>query len=83
MIADMESNKKIRPIVTGLFIRGRKLHVSIAFISQSCFKVPKTKRLNATHYFIMNNLNKRENHQRNTLICSERYDLAIRQSIMI
>ena len=50
MIADMESNK---PIATELFLRGRKLNISFIFISQSCFKVPKIIRINATHYFIM------------------------------
>ena len=60
MIADMESNKKLSPIVTELFLRGRKLNISLVFISQSFFKVPKTVRLNATHYFIMKISNKRE-----------------------
>ena len=52
MIADMESNKKLNPKVTELFLRGRKLNISLVFISQSYFKVPKIIRLNATHYFI-------------------------------
>ena len=56
----MESNEKLSPIVTELFIRGRKLNISLVFISQSYFKVPKTIRLNATHYFIMKIPNKRE-----------------------
>ena len=43
MIADMESNKKLSPIVTELFLRGRKLNISLVFISQFYFKVPKTK----------------------------------------
>ena len=60
LIADMESNKKLSPIFTELFLRGRKLNISLAFISQSYFKVPKTIRLNATHYFIMKGPNKRE-----------------------
>ena len=41
MIPDMIDNKKLNLIVTSLFIRGRKLHISIVFIRQSCFKVPK------------------------------------------
>ena len=53
MIADMESNQKLSPIVTELFLRGRKLNISFFLISQSYFKVPKTIELNATHYFIM------------------------------
>ena len=60
MIAAMESNKKSSPIVTELFLGGRKFNISLVFISQSYFKVPKTRRLNATHYFIMKFLNKRE-----------------------
>ena len=60
MIADMESNEKLSPIVTELSLRGRKLNISLAFISQSYFKVSKTIRLNATHYFIMKIPNKRE-----------------------
>ena len=59
-IADMDSNKKLSPTVTELFLSGRKLNISLAFISQSYFKVPKTIRINATHYFIMKTPNKRE-----------------------
>ena len=58
MIADIESNKKLRPIITELFLRGRKVNISLVFISQSYLKVPKTIRLNATHYFIMKIPNK-------------------------
>ena len=60
MIADMISNKKLNPIVTELFIRGRKLNTSIIFITQSNFKLPKYLRLNSTHRFIMKIPNKRE-----------------------
>ena len=60
MIADMGSNKKIIPKVTEFFLRGRKLNISLVFISQSCSKVSKTIRLNATRYFIMKTPNKRE-----------------------
>ena len=60
MIADMINNKKLNPIVTELFIRGRKLNISIVFITQSYFKVPKDVKLNSTHFFIMKILNKRE-----------------------
>ena len=60
MIADMKSNKKFYPKVTELFIRGRKLNISLVFISQFYFKFPKTIRLNATHYFIMKIPDKRE-----------------------
>ena len=37
MIADMINNKKLDLIVTELFIRGRKLNISLVFITQSCF----------------------------------------------
>ena len=60
MIADMINNNKLNPIVTELFIRGRKLNISIVFITQSLFKVPKDVRLNSTHFFIMKIPNKRE-----------------------
>ena len=50
MIADMINNNKLNPIVTELFIRGRKLNISIVFITQSYFKVPKDVRLNSTHF---------------------------------
>ena len=53
MIADMLSNKKLNPIVTELFIRGRKLNTSPVFISQFHFAVPKNIRLNSTCYFMM------------------------------
>ena len=59
-ITDIKSNKKLSPKVTELFLRGRKLNIPLVFISQSYFKVPKTIRLNATHYFIIKIPNKRE-----------------------
>ena len=43
VISDMEFYNKLSPIVTELFLRGRKLNVSLVFITQSYFKVPKTK----------------------------------------
>ena len=60
MIADMLSNKKLNPVVTELFIRGRKLNISLFFITQSYFPVPKDIRLNGTRYFIIKILNKQE-----------------------
>ena len=51
MIADMINNKKLNSIVTELFIRGRKLNISLVFITQSYFKVPKDVRLNTTRFF--------------------------------
>ena len=59
-IADTESNKKLSPIVTELLLRGRKLNISLVFISQSYFKVLKNIRRNAAHYFIMKIPVKRE-----------------------
>ena len=52
MIADMIHNKKLNLIVTKLFIRGRKLNISLVFITQSYFKVPKDVRLNTSHFCI-------------------------------
>ena len=60
MIVDMRINKKLNPVVTELFIRGRKLNISLVFITKSYFAVPKSIKLNSTHYFIMKILNKRE-----------------------
>ena len=60
MIVDMINNKKINPVVTELFIRSRKLNISIVFITQSNFKVPKDVRPNSTHFFIMKISNKRK-----------------------
>ena len=60
MIADMINNKKLNPVVTELFIRGRKLNISIVFITQSYFEVPKDIRLSSTHFSIMKIPNKRE-----------------------
>ena len=56
----MINNNKLNPIVTELLMRGRKLNISIVFITQSYFKVPKYVRLNTTHFFIMKIPNKRE-----------------------
>ena len=60
MIADMINNKKVNPVVTEFFIRGRKRNISIVFINQSYFKVPKDVRLNSIHFFITKIPNKRE-----------------------
>ena len=49
MIADMIHNKKLNSIVTELFIRGKKLNISLVFIIQSYFKVPKDVILNISH----------------------------------
>ena len=60
MIADMLSNKKLQHIVTKIFISDRKLNISLVFIAQSYFAVPKNIRLNSINYFIRKVLNKRE-----------------------
>ena len=59
MIVDIMSNKKFQAIIKELFIRCRKLNVSL-FITQSYFSVPKELRLNSTHYFIMKINNRKE-----------------------
>ena len=53
MIADMSSNKKLNPVVTELFKQGRKIKISLFFIKQSYFTIPKNIRLNSTNYFVM------------------------------
>ena len=60
MIADMIHNKKLNSIVTEMFAGGRKLNVSLVFITQSYFKIPKDIRLNTSHFFIAKIPNKRE-----------------------
>ena len=63
MIGDMEANEILSYAVTELFLIGRKLDISLAFISQSYSEIPKTKRLKVAHYCIVKipdkrNLNK-------------------------
>ena len=60
MIADIMTNKKFQAIIKELFIRCRKLNISLVFITQSYFSVPKDVRLNSTHYLIMKINKKRE-----------------------
>ena len=60
MIADIMRSEKFKAIVKELFIRCRKLNISIVFISQSYFRTPKDARLNSTHYIIMKIGNKKE-----------------------
>ena len=59
MIADITNDKKLNLVVTELFIRGRKLNISIVFITQSYFKVSKDVRLTSTYFFIKKVPNKR------------------------
>ena len=60
MIHDMINNKKLNSVVTELFISGRKLNISLVFITQSYFKVSKDVRLNTTYFSIMKIPKKRE-----------------------
>ena len=60
MIADVMTNKKFQSIIKELVIRCRKLNISLVFITQSYFSVPKDVRLNSTCYLIMKINNKRE-----------------------
>ena len=53
MAADMLCNKILNPIVTEVIMKGRKLNISLVFITQSYFAVPENIRINSTHYFIM------------------------------
>ena len=59
MIADIMANKKFQAIIKELFIRCRKLNISLIFITQSYFSVPKDVRLNSKQYLIMKINNKR------------------------
>ena len=61
MIADIMTNKKFQSIIKELFIRCRKLNISLSLITQSYFSVAKDVRLNSTHYLIMKINNKKKN----------------------
>ena len=60
IIADIMTNETFQAIIKELFIRCRKLNISLVFITQSYFSVPKQIRLNSTNYLIMKIHNKRE-----------------------
>ena len=60
MIADIITNKKIEAIIKELFIRCRKLNISLVLITQSYFSVPKDVGGNSIYYLIMKINNKRE-----------------------
>ena len=60
MIADITKNKKLDSIITELFITDRKLNISLVFIIQSYFRVPKDVRLNTTNFCIAKIPNKRD-----------------------
>ena len=60
MIADIMTNTKFQAIIKELFIRCRKVNISLVFITQSYFSVPKDVRLNSTHYFLMKTNNRKD-----------------------
>ena len=60
MIADIMGNRNFQAIIKELFIRCRKLNISLVFITQSYFSVQREVRLNTTHYFIIKINNKKE-----------------------
>ena len=60
MIADIMTNKKFQAIIKELFIRSKKLNISLVFITQSHGSVQRDVRLNSTHYLVMKINNKRE-----------------------
>ena len=60
MIADIMGNKKFQTIIKELFIRCRKINISLVFITQPDYFVPKDVILNSTHYFIMKINNRKE-----------------------
>ena len=60
MIADMLINEILNPIVTKLFVRAKKKYISLVFVTQSYFVVPKNTRLNSTYCFIMKIQNKQQ-----------------------
>ena len=60
MIPDIMTNKKLQSIIKELFIRRRKVNISLVFMIQSYFSVLKDVRLNSTHFLIMKINNKRE-----------------------
>ena len=60
MINYVLRNKKLNPIVTGLFVRRRKLNIYLVFITQSYFAIPKDFGLNSRHFFVMEIPNKRD-----------------------
>ena len=60
MISHVMSSKKAQKVLKELVIRCRKLTISLCFLTQFCFSVPKDVRLNCTHYVISKLNNKRE-----------------------
>ena len=79
MIADMHNNEKLNKTVNELFIRERKLNISLAFITQLFFKVPKDVRLNITH-FLLRNCQVKENFIR---VCTIIYQILTLKTLCI
>ena len=69
IIGDIMSNEKSQAVVKELFIRCRKLNISLVFITQSYFSVPKDDKLNSTHYLII----KIHNEKRITKYCNQSF----------
>ena len=80
VIADVLSNEKLNSIVTELFIRGKKLNISLVFITETYFKVPKDVRLNTMHIVIIKIPNKQKRKQTG---CSRLSDIDFRQFISL
>ena len=68
MIANMLGNKKTNPIVTKLFIRGRKLNIFLVFITQSYFALPKNITLSSARYFIMKSQTNKNTNKLNLIL---------------
>ena len=60
LISHVTSDKKAQQVLKGLFIRCRKLNISLCFLTQSYLSVRKDVRLNCTHYIVFKLNNKRE-----------------------
>ena len=77
MIPDVMTNKKFQAIIKELFIRCKKLNISLVFITQSYFSVPKDVRFNSTHYLIMK-MNSRKEIQSISIIADIDYNNFVR-----
>ena len=80
MITDMDNNEKLNKIVTELFIRGRNLNISLVFITQSYFEVPKDVRLNTT-LFLLWRFQEKENFNKVCLIIHQILTLKAYESL--
>ena len=52
MISHVMSDRRAQQILKDLFIRSRKLNISLCFLTQCYFSIPKDVRLNCTHYIL-------------------------------